>query len=242
MRKPLYRYTFQEAKRLGELDECRASYKANIECRDGIDEMIRERFDGMYLSGDCAADLCREYGIDRVGWVLANTVQHADWDGRYRPQNKEWAAQTYIPHDANNDRTVDYVCRSHPELLNGLVNQYRKHLQDLGIHGNEAVIHDDEAQDYTGKLLIIKPEVLKDEYKTGDYQYFFAESGFGCDPKRSGQKVFGQFLLDGEKTHFDRSEFLGVADESQLPDWATKKLQELIIICGQNEEGGMQLE
>ena len=38
-------------------------------------------------------ELCDEYGVDRVGWVLANTVQNHPWDGRFRHYNKTWAQE-----------------------------------------------------------------------------------------------------------------------------------------------------
>ena len=55
-------------------------------------------------------------------------------------------------------------------------------------------------------------------------QLFFATHGNGCTPNASGRTVFGYFLSDGETAAFDRSDFLGIADEEQLPDWAKEKL------------------
>ena len=52
-------------------------------------------------------------------------------------------------------------------------------------------------------------------------------SGFGCDPDKLGTKVFGEFLKDGEETCFTRSDFLGVADESQIPEWAQERTAEI---------------
>ena len=239
-KEPLYTDSLRTAKHNNEVDEWRASIKANIACRDGMDQMLRDRFDGFHLSGECAKDLCDEYGIDRVGWILANTIQHHDWDARFRPHNHEWAGTFPIPTEPE-DHAGDYVSNSHSELLNGLTDQYRKFLHTLGLHGKEATMQTDELPDYTGKLLILKAEVLKDEYKTGDNQYFFAKTGFGCDPNVLGTKVYGEFLLDGEKTHFNRYDFLGIADESQLPDWATEKLRELSVLCEQNNNYGMEI-
>ena len=52
-------------------------------------------------------------------------------------------------------------------------------------------------------------------------------SGFGCEPDKLGTKVFGEFLKDAEETCFTRSDFLGVADESQLPEWARERTAEI---------------
>lgn len=84
-----------------------------------------------------------------------------------------------------------------------------------------------EPVDYTGKVLVVSPRWLKDSYKKPEYQLFYADSGFGCSPKASGRKVFGQFLYDGEQTHLDRGDFIGILDDKHLPDWARVKLDEI---------------
>lgn len=82
-----------------------------------------------------------------------------------------------------------------------------------------------EQQDYEGKLLIIKPEKLKEQFRNPIVQYFYATSGFGCKPINGDKKVFGQFLADGMKEQLYRSDFVGVADKTQLPSWAAKRLE-----------------
>lgn len=104
------------------------------------------------------------------------------------------------------------------------INQAREAWQKLGLFDFS---HCSEDADYAGKLLILKPSVLKDEYKASDYQLFYAESGFGCSPSASGRKVFGKFLKDGENTNFNRSDFLGVIKDECIPEWAAEKLAEL---------------
>ena len=70
--------------------------------RSTIEAVVREHFDGMYLSHDAAKGVIETYGMERVAMVLANTVQLQDWDGRYSRRNKEWAKT--IPND--NPETV----------------------------------------------------------------------------------------------------------------------------------------
>ena len=52
----------------------------------------------------------------------------------------------------------------------------------------------DAPQDYEGKLLIIKPEKLKLQFRNPVVQYFFATSGFGCKPELGDKKVFRKGL------------------------------------------------
>ena len=235
----LYRNSLSEARRCDELQLWRDSYKENIRCRDNLDKMVSEQYNGNILPDEIIKTACKEFGIDRVGWVLANTVIENDYDGRYRPDTKQWARTSfYIPNDSHN---CEFGLRTHPELVNGMVGQYRAYLkEELGILGRDFCLPNSDNDDYTGKLLIMRSDSLADEYKKGDFQYFYAISGFGCSPSANGRKVFGCFLSDGEKTYFQRADFLGIADPDKLPDWVIEKLA--AIREQQNtEDGGMTL-
>lgn len=98
--------------------------------------------------------------------------------------------------------------------------------------GSHAV-QSNEPQNYKGKLLILRAESLKEEYRTPENQLFLASGGFGCDPNASGRKVFGCFLSDGEETHFYRSDFVGIIADKHIPEWAKEKMEQL---TSQNKE------
>ena len=72
---------------------------------------------------------------------------------------------------------------------------------------DECIADDNE---YAGKLLIIKPASLKEEFRQPYFQYFYATSGFGCYPDKLGAKVFGKILADGEECFFCRSDFIAL--------------------------------
>ncbi len=90
--------------------------------------------------------------------------------------------------------------------------------------GPESILSKSYSDNYEGKLLVLRPESLNEEYRFEEFQYFFAQAGFGCDPSKLGTKVFGKFLIDGEETSFRRGAFMGIADEKKLPEWAKAKL------------------
>lgn len=48
-----YPYSATEARKRNELSLWRESYKANIACRNAIEDAIRQNFDGMNLQTDC---------------------------------------------------------------------------------------------------------------------------------------------------------------------------------------------
>ena len=221
----LYPWTAEEARREGEIEIWRASHKANIACRDAIEEAIRRNFDGMHLKEDCLRPVLDEFGYKRTSWVLSNTLQMLKWDGRFSPANKQWAEKTFIPADLNHNS--DFVIRSHPAVLDGFVDLYRKEYQKLGLFGGEHCIGDHAEQDFTGKVLVLSPSTLKESFWAPENQLWLAHDGFGCRPHAIGRSIHCTCLGDGEMTRWNRSEFVGVLDDKYLPEWAKEKLTEL---------------
>ena len=221
----LYKHSRADAVEMDELERWKLSYKANCECKEAIEKAIREHFDGMYLDRECVKDVFSEYGYDRTMWVLAATIRCKDYDGRFSNSNKEWA-KGIITSDIPTDEMRRYAVDSHPAVLDGFTTEARKQYKALGLLDNNKCLSDDK--EYAEKLLILKPTTLKDEFRRPFFQYFYAQSGFGCYPDKLGGKVFGRFLADGENGQFRRSDFLGVADPEKLPQWAKKRLEQLI--------------
>ena len=221
----LYPYSAKEARERNELSLWRESHRANIACRDAIEDAIRRSFDGMHLDKDCITPVLDEYGYKRTAWVLANTLHELKWDGRFSYANKHWAEKIYIPTDLNHNS--DFVVRSHPAVLDGFVTFYRKAVQALDLFGAEHCVGDRAKQDYTGKVLVLSPEALREQYWGQENQLWYARSGFGCEPHSSGRAVFATCLSDGETARWNREDFIGVLNEKCLPDWAREKLMEL---------------
>lgn len=125
---PLYKHTADYAREHGELEIYRASMKANIECKETIEAAIRKHFDGMHLEGQAVAEVLDAYGKDRTCYVVANSVQQKNWDGRFSHANKEWAAQfeisaTILPGYDSRDA---FVVDSHPAVFDGFINIMRR--------------------------------------------------------------------------------------------------------------------
>ena len=221
----LYPYSAKEARERNELSLWRESHRANIACREAIEDAIRQNFDGMYLNEDCLAPVLTAYGYKRTAWVLANTLNELKWDGRFSPANKQWAERRYILQDERHNAAI--TVRSHPAVLDGFVSLYRKAVQALNLFGAEHCVGDRAEQDYTGKVLVLSPDTLKESYWSQENQLWYAHDGFGCRPHAIGRSVRCTCLSDGEMTRWNRHEFIGVLDEKYLPDWAREKLMEL---------------
>ena len=221
----LYPYSAKEARERNELSLWRESHRANIACREAIEDAIRQNFDGMYLNEDCLAPVLTAYGYKRTAWVLANTLHELKWDGRFSPANKQWAERRYIPQDERHNAEI--TIRSHPAVLDGFVSLYRKAVQALNLFGTEHCVGDRAEQDFTGKVLVLSPDTLKESCWSQADQLWYAHDGFGCRPHAIGRSVRCTCLGDGEMTRWNRHEFIGVLDEKYLPDWAREKLMEL---------------
>lgn len=221
----LYPYSAKEARERNELSLWRESHRANIACREAIEDAIRRSFDGMYLNEDCLAPVLTAYGYKRTAWVLANTLHELKWDGRFSPANKQWAERHYIPRDERHNAEI--TVRSHPAVLDGFVSLYRKAVQALNLFGAEHCVGDRAEQDFTGKVLVLSPDTLKESCWSQADQLWYARSGFGCSPHAIGRSVRCTCLGDGEMTRWNRDEFIGVLDEQFLPEWAQEKLAEL---------------
>lgn len=233
--KYVYPYSLKEAVLRNERDLWRESYRSNCACARAIEKAISENYDGMYLSDGCAKAIIEEYSYKRTALVLANTIQEGEHDGRYSLSNKEWAKGIYVPDD---DHRSEFYVRSHPVIVNEFTNEYRKEWDGLGLFSLDDCI--DDNLDYTDRVLVLKPDAIKDEYKKPEFQIFYAIGGFGCDPTAMGTKVFGRFLIDGEKTSFNRSDFFGVIRDDLIPSWARDKISE--TSSEQDEQEGIELK
>ena len=233
--KPIYRSSWSDAKENDDLDKWRESHAENIRCRDFMDEQVRLHSTEFYLDTEnVIRNSVAEFGWDRTNWVLANHVQHYGNDGRFSPQNNAWAQGFYISRPADwekkrdphlRDHTTDYLLKSHNTETDALVRRVQKMYADLNLYNiNHCETGDIHTKNFAGKLLIVRDTALNEANRTPENQLFFATHGNGCTPNAKGRSVFGHFLSDGEKAAFDRSDFLGVMDEDQMPEWAAAKL------------------
>ena len=221
--KSLEQLGIDRAKRQNEVALWRASHLENIACKQAIEEAIRKGFDGMHLSHDCARGVIEDFGFKRVGWVLAATIQLKPEDGRFSRRNKEWAAATFIP---RSDRNYEFMVESHAGVLDIFVNEFRDAQDALGMFVRS---HCDDmtGQELEGKVLVMSPFTLKESYWAPENQLWLATGGFGCAPNAAGRAVYATCLGDGERTRWNRSDFIGILKEEHLPDWARESLEQI---------------
>lgn len=94
---PIYRETANYAYEAGELESYRASLAANVECRRAIEAAISSNYGDNRLNADAAVkSVLEQFSPERVRYVLANTIQQKDFDGRIPQPLKEWAKSVEV--------------------------------------------------------------------------------------------------------------------------------------------------
>ena len=119
-------YKKEQAEEAMRREQEKLEHGVRVECKDAIEKAIAEKFDGYTLPGDAAEGVIRQYGKERVEIVLANTITHLSHDGRFSPNNKEWA-KSLVP--SADWQTRDYIVTSHPAVLDGFTNQVRRFIE-----------------------------------------------------------------------------------------------------------------
>ena len=126
---PVYPYPADHAREQGELDVYRASFRANVSCKDAIEAAIRDNYHDNRLDTAAVGQVAEQFGQERMLYVLAATVRHFDYDGRISQENKRWA--NTIPAYQNgdgmeSDRSVQFVVGAHPGLTDLFLTQARQ--------------------------------------------------------------------------------------------------------------------
>ena len=126
---PVYRYPGGYAHEHGELEQYRASRKANIACAEAIDAAISEHYRNDCMGREAVSQVVEQFGYDRTLYVLANTVRHKEHDGRISRDNKAWARTIPIFEDPDawgKGRNVEFVVDGHnPGLVDLFINVAR---------------------------------------------------------------------------------------------------------------------
>ena len=126
---PVYRQNAAYAREHGELEQYRVSRQANIACKEAIEQAVYQNYDGKRLRDGTAAKVIQQFGTERVMYVLANTIQQKEWDGRFNFYNKEWAKTVDIPPNPDSfgfERNSEFVVDSHAGLTDLFVSQARR--------------------------------------------------------------------------------------------------------------------
>ena len=68
--------------------------------------------------------------------------------------------------------------------------------------------------------MVIRPDVLRREYRKCTHQLKVCTGGFGASPHSRGSACFCVDIYSGKTSRFERYDILGTMTEDQLPKWA----------------------
>lgn len=136
---PLYRNSRSYAAAYGQIEQYLDSHAANTMCKKAIEDAISIHFDGHQMGYKAVTDVLDRYGADRMQYVLATTIHHKRWDGRFSDSNKEWAeGHVGLLDNGENGRPfddrLDYLVKTHPAVLDGYVTMTRQKIRQREAH------------------------------------------------------------------------------------------------------------
>mgnify|MGYP003301800375 CR=1 FL=1 len=74
--------------------------------------------------------------------------------------------------------------------------------------------------DLNGKIVVIKQEALRQEYRRSTNQLKLCTGGFGASPNSRGSACYCVDLYTGKTSRYERQDVMGTLREDQLPQWA----------------------
>lgn len=222
----LYLYDLTYAMEHGEADAYLDSRKLNIDCKNAIEQTIRDNYDGWTLKQDTAKSVLETYGAERVSFILACTLEYKTSDGRFSMDNKNWGKTITIPQNINRgvDANLDYVVESHPAVLNGFINMTRIQLQELEKEAVDLSEYDREITYYVAKeekYLYFQTGTEGYDYTIYDNDYQEVDGGVLDNPELSFEDALEEILEDeldasvGDCKEVDSEEFLNTVDRAE---------------------------
>lgn len=88
----------------------------------------------------------------------------------------------------------------------------------------EQCFPNDLSESINGKVVAIKADALRAEYRTADRQLVLVTGGFGANAKSRGNAVFCTNLYHGKHSRWERRDIQGEVKPEHMPDWAKTRL------------------
>ncbi len=108
---------------------------AKVACRDGIEEILRDGFDGSCLKSGCARNAIEKFGLRQVEAGLASTVRERSWDERFSRRTVEWANACPA-----SSKDPAYSLNAHSVVVDGFVRQYLRAVEEMAQEAREQLV------------------------------------------------------------------------------------------------------
>src|SRR5699024_10160059 len=105
-----YLHSAAYASEHGETDAYWMSDQANFSCKTAIEQAISRHYKAFQLDTAAAVqEVLEQFGPERVQFILVNTIQYKEADGRISRDNKAWAKTIPRPEDREASRQCTYL-------------------------------------------------------------------------------------------------------------------------------------
>ena len=81
--------------------------------------------------------------------------------------------------------------------------------------------------DITGKIMAVKPEALRPEYRSAEHQLIYVTGGNGARNRSFGSACYCITLYSGEHGRWERYDLAGEVKPECLPGWAKERFSEI---------------
>jgi len=105
------------------------------------------------------------------------------------------------------------------ELMKSEINQSKA----CELFTAEHCHRNDYSQSIDGKIVAIKAEILRPEYRRGDVQLVLVSGGNGAKENPYSRALYCYHLNNGQRTRFERHDVQGEVKAEHLPAWAIEK-------------------
>ena len=79
-----------------------------------------------------------------------------------------------------------------------------------------------------GKVVVLKPDILRPEFRRADNQLVLVQGGFGAQSNARGSSIVCVELYTGESMKYRRNDVMGTIKPEYMPEWAKTRLQEIL--------------
>lgn len=178
---------------------------------------------------------CGDYEITRELYIGDKTIVFGEKPGDYGPDRYLCANRQIVLFYA---RYSEIETGSYLDMMDvfttrvqAQIEQARETLSQVTVPMEvitpEMCSPDDPAENIEGKVIAIKPEVLRPECQYAVYQLGYVTGGFGARGNARGNAVFVKKLYSQKETRFERYDVQGVVKSECLPEWAKQNLEQI---------------
>ena len=184
-------------------------------------------------------DAQRKRMVSDTGYEVKNAIHIGDKEILFAVDEKAADGMAYFVGDyTENEILGEYSsCQVSNDFLEAMeeftdrvskqIEAMREEVKQIGLPPDlftaEHCYSNDYKKSIDGKVVAIRADVFRPEYRRGDVQLVLVNGGNGARAEPMGRTIYCYHLNDGKHTRFYRSDVQGEVKPECLPEWAEIK-------------------